>query len=114
MKIRTLPPRLSAKPRDGAKPYGWNPKQSRHQAGYGWQWEQKRIQILKRDGYLCKCDDCRDAEYPREANEVDHISAKALGGSEDDANLRAINRECHRRKTAKDRAAVIARGVNGA
>lgn len=36
---------------------------------------------------------------PLVAHEVDHIIPKAEGGTDSPNNLRAINRDCHRRKT---------------
>lgn len=36
------------------------------------------------------------------ATEVDHITPKAKGGTDDADNLQAINAECHKRKTAED------------
>lgn len=36
------------------------------------------------------------------ANEVDHIIPLSLGGTDDEDNLRAINKECHKKKTAKE------------
>ncbi|WP_247360100.1 HNH endonuclease signature motif containing protein [Ralstonia pseudosolanacearum] len=39
----------------------------------------------------------------RLATEVDHIVPKARGGTDDDDNLQAINVECHRAKTVRER-----------
>jgi 5-methylcytosine-specific restriction protein A len=57
---------------------------------------------LKRDQYLCRCDDCVRLGRIREAHEVDHIVALAHGGTDDDGNLRAINRDCHKVKTQRE------------
>lgn len=62
-------------------------------------WRRKRERIFKRDQYLCRCDDCAKLGRIREAHEVDHIVALAHGGTDDDSNLRAINRDCHKAKT---------------
>jgi 5-methylcytosine-specific restriction protein A len=63
--------------------------------------------ILERDCYLCQCPDCLGGEKRlRTAQEVDHIKprawfadGRATGNPDDPANLRAVNRECHRRLT---------------
>lgn len=68
-------------------------------------WRRKRARILKRDGYLCRCDDCTRDGLLLLAHEVDHIVPRARGGTDDDSNLRAINRDCHLRKTAREAAA---------
>ncbi|WP_414156555.1 HNH endonuclease [Pseudomonas sp. BNK-30] len=65
-------------------------------------WRRKRERILKRDQYLCRCDDCAQLGRIREAHEVDHIVALAHGGTDDDYNLRAINRDCHKAKTQRE------------
>jgi 5-methylcytosine-specific restriction protein A len=71
-----------------------------HQRGYGWDWQRLRLQILARDTYLCRCDECKGGELRlRVAHEVDHIVPKAHGGSDNPSNLRAVNRYCHRRIT---------------
>jgi 5-methylcytosine-specific restriction protein A len=62
-------------------------------------WMRKRDRILRRDCGLCQCDECKASTMPLLAHQVDHIVELADGGSNEDANLRAINRECHRRKT---------------
>ena len=73
-----------------------------------------RIAILNRDCGICQCDDCRANGRVRPAHEVDHIIPKAKGGTDDPSNLRAINHECHKRKSMRDRG-VEQRGcdVNG-
>jgi 5-methylcytosine-specific restriction protein A len=65
-------------------------------------WRRLREQILRRDNYLCQCDECRKTGAVREAHEVDHIIPLARGGSDEPHNLRAINRACHAAKTAKE------------
>jgi 5-methylcytosine-specific restriction protein A len=40
---------------------------------------------------------------------VDHVLNKAEGGTDEDGNLQAINRECHRIKTAEEAARGVAR-----
>jgi len=77
-------------------------KTSRQARGYGRDWEIRRLKILRRDYYLCQCKYCKAAGRITPANEVDHIIPKAKGGTDADANLQAINRECHLRKTNED------------
>jgi 5-methylcytosine-specific restriction protein A len=63
-------------------------------------WRRKRDQILKRDRYMCQCEDCQGKRLI--AHEVDHIVPLSQGGSDDDSNLRAINRDCHKAKTQRE------------
>lgn len=75
-------------------------KESRHSRGYGKEWDKLRLTILKRDNCLCHCPDCQGgARRVNVATEVDHILPKAKGGTDDPLNLRAVNRECHKRIT---------------
>lgn len=86
------------------------PTTSRQSRGYGAAWERKRKRILERDGYLCQCKYCKAEDKVTPANEVDHAIPKAkarkLGWTDDqidaDDNLRAINHDCHKRKTLED------------
>jgi 5-methylcytosine-specific restriction enzyme A len=73
-------------------------------------WRRLRDQILKRDRYLCQCDECRRTGAIKEASEVDHIVPISLGGSDRPDNLRAVNHVCHRAKTLKEAQAAIQRG----
>lgn len=82
---------------------------SRQERGYGAAWEQTRKRILSRDCGLCQCDDCKALTRVRVATEVDHRVPKAQGGTDDDGNLQAINRDCHKLKTARE--ALAGRGV---
>jgi 5-methylcytosine-specific restriction protein A len=71
--------------------------------GYGHKWRQLREQVLKRDQFLCQC--CARAGRVSEASEVDHIVAKAHGGTDAPGNLEAICVDCHKAKTARERLA---------
>lgn len=75
------------------------------QRGYDWEWRKKRAAVLKRDRYLCQCDDCKGCTLP--ASEVDHITPKSMGGSDDSCNLQSLNVDCHKAKTQRE--AVAAR-----
>jgi 5-methylcytosine-specific restriction protein A len=86
-------------------------KQSRQSRGYGRAWDIKRLQILRRDKYLCQCRHCKAEGRITPASEVDHIVSKAeakrLGWSdertESDSNLQSINHDCHERKNLEDK-----------
>lgn len=66
-------------------------------------WRRKRDRILKRDGYMCQCSECKGLK--RIANEVDHVVPLSQGGTDDDSNLIAIAAyPCHARKTARESA----------
>lgn len=91
------------KPKDAT---GWTRYQrgrSRHKRGYGSKWDKLRMIVLKRDRYICQCDECKSLGLVKDATHVDHIVAKAHGGLDDLSNLRAINKDCHKRKTAHER-----------
>lgn len=68
--------------------------------GYGHAWRKLRARILKRDDYLCVS--CRTVGKLVEATDVDHIIAKAHGGTDDDSNLQSLCAPCHREKTAME------------
>ena len=77
------------------------PGQSRQQRGYGKPWDVIRPRILKRDKGLCQ-------EHLRQgvvtdAACVDHIIAKAHGGTDVDSNLESLCWSCHAKKTARER-----------
>jgi 5-methylcytosine-specific restriction protein A len=92
---------------------GWNQTstKSANERGYGWAWKKKRDRIMKRDNGLCQCAECKAEGRIRIATEVDHIiskaKARAMGWTEaqidDDSNLGAINIDCHKAKTARER-----------
>lgn len=92
------------------KTSGW-PTTSRHERGYGTEWSKLRLDILRRDNGLCQCEQCKGGQIRvRIATEVHHIVSKAkaetLGWTkaqtDDPSNLSAINRDCHKRETAKE------------
>lgn len=91
---------------------GWQPDQrrgNRHERGCGVEWDRLCLLILKRDRYLCQCDECKGTGRVLPATEVDHRVPKAEGGSNDPINLSAINVDCHKRKTAKESARACAK-----
>lgn len=74
---------------------------TRREQGYGHAWDKLRKVILARDSYLCQA--CLEKGRPIPATQVDHITPKASGGTDDPANLRALCRPCHDRKTIADK-----------
>ena len=87
-----------------SKRSGWTRRVDRTgsttERGYGYAWQKLRKQILKRDNYLCV--KCSEQGRLTEAKEVDHIKAKAHGGTDDWDNLQSLCTPCHREKTAKE------------
>ena len=91
---------------------GWS-KESRHKRGYGSAWDKTRKRILRRDCGICQ--PCKQNGYVHPGNEVDHVISKAEGKRlgwaqsriECDANLQAINAECHKVKTAKEQGRML-------
>lgn len=86
-RIATLGDRLPASAEQSA--YG--------QGRGGRPWRRLRAQVLKRDGFMCQCENCQGRVLI--AHEVDHITPVFEGGTDDLSNLRAINRDCHSVKT---------------
>ncbi|MDR5611532.1 MAG: HNH endonuclease signature motif containing protein [Arsenophonus sp.] len=83
---------------------GWKNYQqgkSRHQRGYGTKWDKLRATILQRDKYLCQI--CLRNRLATAAKTVDHIIAKAHGGTDIESNLQSLCWSCHRKKTATER-----------
>lgn len=80
--------------------FGDDRRGTRHERGYGSEWDRKRQEILKRDNGLC-CP-CRRAARVTIGREVDHVVPKARGGTDDDGNLQTICRACHKAKTAAE------------
>jgi 5-methylcytosine-specific restriction protein A len=75
-------------------------KTSRHSRGYGSQWDKLRIAVLRRDMGLCQ--PCLANNRTALATEVDHITPKAKGGTDDIGNLQAICRPCHTDKSTAE------------
>ncbi|HEJ0068212.1 TPA: HNH endonuclease [Citrobacter koseri] len=93
---------------DEHKGDGWQqykPGQTRHQRGYGTAWDRRRIRILKRDKGLCQ--NCLRNGLVVAGKAVDHIKAKAHGGTDDDSNLELICHACHKAKTARERLKIV-------
>ena len=83
--------------------HGWQARQrgkTTTQRGYGYAWQKLRQSIFERDGYLCQV--CRRAGRITPATEIDHITNKAVGGTDDPDNLQAICKACHKAKTQEE------------
>ncbi|BBX93108.1 hypothetical protein MBOE_47570 [Mycolicibacterium boenickei] len=74
-------------------PYGWGTSNWKKPKG----WDATRARILARDNGICYL--CNTPG----ATEVDHVRNQARGGNEDGHNLRAVHKDCHKKKTARDR-----------
>lgn len=107
--IKSTMPKLEAKglaPMQEAIPaYG--------QGRGGRPWRRLRDAVLKRDRYLCQCQQCKADKRVTLAEEVDHIIPISEGGTDDMKNLQAINAQCHKVKTAKEAARGAARNRGG-
>lgn len=69
--------------------------------GYGWDWQKLRLTILQRDSYLCQA--CLTLGRPTPATDVDHITPKVQGGTDDADNLRSLCRACHQAKSQREK-----------
>lgn len=78
----------------------WDRNLSRHERGYGYQWDRLRKLVLQRDQHLCQ--PCIRKGRATPATEVDHITPKAKGGTDDHGNLQAICSPCHKDKTTAE------------
>ena len=70
--------------------------------GYGWTWQQLRLQILDRDGWTCAYCGRYLKDRPGQAT-VDHIVGKWQGGTDHPSNLCACCRACQNRKGDQQR-----------
>lgn len=73
----------------------WDIGRSKHQTINDAAWKRKRRDILDRD-----CHTCVYCGEP--ATEVDHIVARAHGGTDDDANLVASCHDCNEAKRKRE------------
>jgi 5-methylcytosine-specific restriction protein A len=63
--------------------------------GYGPRWRELRASVLAERPV---CEECGRAA----ATDVDHVVARAKGGTDDLSNLRAYCHSCHSRKTCRE------------
>ena len=79
----------------------WNHEvKSRHERGYGNDWDKVRKNALLRDDYICQ--DCKDEGIYTRGEEVDHIKPKYLGGTNDLSNLRTLCKPHHKQKSLQE------------
>jgi len=72
----------------------WDGRGSSAARGYGYDWQQRRRQVLIRDGYRCACG--------APATQVDHVIPKVQGGTDDYTNLAARCTACANTKTGRE------------
>ena len=70
------------------------------QRGYDSGWRRVRLRQLRRDP---TCRICRTVGRYRLATEVDHITRRQDGGSDEPENLQSLCKSCHSRKTMLER-----------
>lgn len=87
---------------DNHKREAWasNKGKTRHERGYGHQWDKIRKSILRRDSYLCQ--PCKRNNRVTKADQVDHIRPKSQGGGDNADNLQSICYICHKLKTQEE------------
>jgi 5-methylcytosine-specific restriction protein A len=77
----------------------WKQTKTPTQRGYGAGWQRLRKVVIQRDRGLCQL--CKAQGIVRAGTDVDHIQAKADGGTDALTNLRLLCASCHRRVTAR-------------
>jgi 5-methylcytosine-specific restriction endonuclease McrA len=103
-RLKALPPRIGASaPRLASASttrFGDKARGSRHERGYGSEWDKARERVMRRDHGLCQPSLRHGLVVAAKA--VDHIVPRARGGTDADANLQAISDEPHKAKTAAE------------
>lgn len=80
---------------------GWKGNRgTRQERGYGSEWQRIRKAIITRDMGLCQ--PCKRKGIVTPFTEVDHITPKAKGGTDDHDNLQCICTPCHKAKTTAE------------
>ena len=72
-------------------------------------WRRIRERVLRRDQGLCR--HCRDKGRVTVATEVHHVVPVAKGGTDDEANLLSLCRDCHEAADLAERGARRRRAV---
>ena len=88
--------------------------ESRHTRGYGSTWTKLRETIIKRDFGLCQACKREGRLNPYRKGQgfaVDHIIAKAAGGTDEPGNLELKCGPCHLAKTEREAADAQGRTV---
>lgn len=82
----------------------WQHSGKTTERGLGWDWQKRRLRVLRRDLHLCQ--PCQRAGRLTPATEVDHINPRHKAGTAvTDDGCEAICAACHETKTARDRGA---------
>ena len=81
---------------------------SRHERGYGKEWDRARESVLKSAGGLCRA--CETQGRITLASDVDHVIPKAEGGTDAESNLQALCHDCHSAKSKAEAARGVSRG----
>jgi len=68
---------------------------SAQERGYGHAWRKIRERVLTRDRRTC-------TSCGQPATQVDHVTPKHKGGSDDAGNLVSLCRDCHDKKTGRE------------
>lgn len=90
---------------------GWarsNGGRTSAERGYDYAWQKRRERVMARDSGLCQI---KGPACTVVASDVDHVTSKAAARAagwtndqiEDDSNLQAACRSCHKAKTAAER-----------
>lgn len=66
----------------------------------------RKAAIVARQGGRCGCDQGCGEKLEPSNTDFDHAIALALGGSDDDRNIVALTKACHKIKTASDAAKI--------
>lgn len=75
------------------------PRGTTTERGYGYRWQKIRKLVLARDP-CCKI--CERQGRLAVSTDVDHITPKSKGGTDDMGNLQGACHSCHSRKTATE------------
>lgn len=70
-------------------------------------WRRTRAAVLKRDAYTCQA--CGHWDPSSASLQVDHLTERRDGGTDDPSNLQTLCKPCHARKSGQ-RAAARKRG----
>lgn len=79
--------------------------------GYDSAWQKIRKYVLLRDNYTCQACYRVVGGHKRDSH-VDHIIAKAKGGTDDESNLRTLCNVCHSIKTAREDGSFGRKAIN--
>lgn len=78
---------------------------TRHERGYGTEWDKSRERVMRRDAGVCQ--PCLRHGAVHVGHHVDHRIPRARGGTDDDANLQCICRAAHRAKTDAEKHGLV-------